>query len=147
MSWPSFLRGIIDRFKKGEGDSDNGIRVKETEEPRSRGRDCSRNQERGRDPPPPEAWTPTTRTTRGHRRHGRVRGLQRHQQHWEQRPPQPWRGTRWKGYKFTVRCSSVLWHRANDHVPTDYVSNFFYQCHGGLKSVGPTHLSRKSHWG
>ena len=32
-------------------------------------------------------------------------------------------------------------------VPTDYVSNFFYQCHGGLKSVVPSHLSRKSHWG
>ena len=51
MSWPSFLRGIIDRFKKGEGDSDNGIQVKETEESKSRGWDCIRNQERGRDPP------------------------------------------------------------------------------------------------
>ena len=52
MSWPSFLQGIIDRFKKGEGDSDDDIQVKETEESKSRGRDCSRNQERGRDPPP-----------------------------------------------------------------------------------------------
>ena len=30
MSWPSFLQGIIDRFKRGEGDSDDDIQVKET---------------------------------------------------------------------------------------------------------------------
>ena len=52
MSWPSFLQGIIDRFKRGEGDSDDDIQVKETEESRSRGRGGSRSQERGRDPPP-----------------------------------------------------------------------------------------------
>ena len=47
MSWPSFLQGIIDTFKKGEGDSNDDI-----QKSKSRGRDCNRNQERGRDPPP-----------------------------------------------------------------------------------------------
>ena len=32
MSWPSFLQGIIDRFKRGEGDSDDDIQAKETEQ-------------------------------------------------------------------------------------------------------------------
>ena len=50
MSWPSFLRGIIDRFKKGWVDSDDCI--EETKELKGRGRDFSRNQERWRDPPP-----------------------------------------------------------------------------------------------
>ena len=36
MSWPSFLQGIIDRFKRGEGDSDDDIQAKETEVSRSR---------------------------------------------------------------------------------------------------------------
>ena len=52
MSLPSFLRGIIDRFKKGGVDSDDCIQAKEAEEPKGRSQDFSRNQERGRDPPP-----------------------------------------------------------------------------------------------
>ena len=52
MSLPSFLRGIIDRFKKGGVDSNDCIQAEEAEEPKGRGRGFSRSQEHGRDPPP-----------------------------------------------------------------------------------------------
>ena len=52
MSLPSFLRGIIDRFKKGRVDSDDCIQAEDAKGPKDRGWGFSRNQERGRDPPP-----------------------------------------------------------------------------------------------
>ena len=90
------------------------------------------------------------RTTGGQLQRGWVCGLQRRQQHWKQRAPQPRSWPRWKGYQFSVGCSCVLWHRANDNIPPYYVSNFLYKCHGKHKSSDPPpppHMPGENHWG
>ena len=117
MSWPSFLQGIIDRFKRGEGDSDDDIQAKETEQGQRVGactgsavssgiNNIGNNVLLNLDVGP------------GKRDINSVAGV------------------------------AVCYDTGQmTTYPLIMSQTFFYKCYGGFKSIGPTHLSRKSHGG